>query len=176
MNFLTNEEILILFIRTIGSLPVLVFPFLGSIFAILIDLSDLFMMDFLQLGGVSDYQKLDKFADVFYMTLFLIVSFRWNSYEKFISIYLFLFRIIGLVLFFLFNERFILVLFPNVFEFWFVLISGHKYFFNYIISRKTIIKLLFISIIFKLPHEIFIHYIKTLDKYTVTEFLQIFFK
>ena len=176
MNFLTNEEILILFIRTFGSLPVLFFPFIGSIFAIIVDLSDLFIMNFFQLGGVSDYQRLDKFADIFYLTLFFIVSLRWNSYEKLISIYLFLFRIIGLLLFFLFNERFILVLFPNVFEFWFILISGYKYFFNYIISRKTVIKLLLISIILKLPHEIFIHYIKTLDNYTTTEFLQFFFK
>ena len=87
MNFLTYEEILILFVRTLGSLPVLFFPFIGSIFAIIVDLSDLFIMNFFHLGGVSDYQRLDKFADIFYMTLFFLKF----DYYKLILIKFFIF-------------------------------------------------------------------------------------
>ena len=125
---MNSEELIISIVRIIGSLPVLFFPFWGSILAILVDLSDLFLMGFIKMGGVSNYQKLDKFLDLFYMSLFLIVSLRWNSREKFISIGLFAFRMLGVTLFFVFNIRIILVFFPNVFEFWFVLITGYKYF------------------------------------------------
>ena len=125
---MNSEELIISIVRIVGSIPVLFFPFWGSILAILVDLSDLFLMGFIKLGGVSNYQKLDKFLDLFYMSLFLIVSLRWDSREKFISIGLFAFRMLGVTLFFIFNIRIILVFFPNVFEFWFVLIAGYKYF------------------------------------------------
>ena len=111
------EELIISIVRIAGSVPVLFFPFWGSILAILVDLSDLFMMGYINLGGVSNYQELDKFLDLFYMSLFLMVSLRWNSREKFISISLFIFRMVGVVLFFIFDMRIILVFFPNIFDF-----------------------------------------------------------
>ena len=171
------EELIISIVRIAGSVPVLFFPFWGSILAILVDLSDLFMMGYINLGGVSNYQELDKFLDLFYMSLFLMVSLRWNSREKLISISLFVFRMVGIVLFFIFDMRIILVFFPNVFEFWFVLISGYKYFNqNKPILLSVIFKTLLIAFILKLSHEIFIHHLKTLDNYTAIEFLEIIFQ
>ena len=38
------EEIIVITVRLLGSIPVLYFPFFGSIFAILVDLSDLFII------------------------------------------------------------------------------------------------------------------------------------
>ena len=86
------EEIIVITVRLLGSIPVLYFPFFGSIFAILVDLSDLFIIGNLDLGGVRNYQKLDKILDISYMFTFLIISFRWAKIEKNISIFLFLFR------------------------------------------------------------------------------------
>jgi hypothetical protein len=172
-----SEELIISIVRIVGSMPVLFFPFLGSILAILVDLSDLFLMGFINMGGVSNYQKLDKFLDLFYMGLFLIVSLRWDPREKFISIGLFVFRMLGVILFFIFNIRIILVFFPNVFEFWFVLITGYKYFNqNKLISPSVIFKILLIAFALKLSHEIFIHHVKTLDNYTAIEFLDMIFQ
>ena len=174
---MNSEELIISIVRIVGSIPVLFFPFWGSILAILVDLSDLFLMGFIKLGGVSNYQKLDKFLDLFYMSLFLIVSLRWDSREKFISIGLFTFRMLGVTLFFIFNIRIILVFFPNVFEFWFVLITGYKYFNqNKSILPSVIFKILLIAFVLKLSHEIFIHHIKTLDNYTAIEFLDMIFQ
>ena len=59
LNF-NLEELIVILIRIIGSLPVIFFPFIGSIFAIVIDLSDLFIINYINLGGVQYYQKLDK--------------------------------------------------------------------------------------------------------------------
>ena len=122
------EELIVILIRIIGSLPVIFFPFIGSIFAIIIDLSDLFIINYIDLGGVQNYQNLDKFLDLFYMSAFLFVSLKWNSTEKIISIILFSYRIIGVVLFLLFDLRIILLIFPNIFEFWFVGISAYKFY------------------------------------------------
>ena len=41
---MTIEEIIVITVRLSGAIPVLFFPFFGSIFAILIDLSYLFIM------------------------------------------------------------------------------------------------------------------------------------
>ena len=72
----TTEEIIIAVVRVVGSLPVLAFPFPGAILAMLVDLSDLFLMNLL-----------------FEVT----------------------------------QERDVLILFPNLFEFWFVFVAGAKF-------------------------------------------------
>ena len=51
----------------------------GAIIAILVDFSDLFMMNLLTLGGLRDYQAFDKQVDLVYMATFLIVALRWSG-------------------------------------------------------------------------------------------------
>ena len=116
------EEIIVITVRLLGSIPVLYFPFFGSIFAILVDLSDLFIIENLDLGGVRNYQKLDKILDISYMFTFLIISLRWAKIEKNISIFLFLFRLAGMIFYEISGSRIILFSFPNIFEFWICLL------------------------------------------------------
>jgi hypothetical protein len=59
----TAEILVIAAIRIAGSLPVLRWPLAGGILAVLVDLSDLLLRDVLDLGGVGDYQALDKWLD-----------------------------------------------------------------------------------------------------------------
>ena len=73
------EEQIVIIVRLFGSLPVVYFPFFGSLFAILVDLSDLFIIGNLDLGGVRNYQRLDKLLDLSYMLTFLLVSLRWSK-------------------------------------------------------------------------------------------------
>jgi len=167
------EELIVILIRIIGSLPVIFFPFIGSLFAIIVDLSDLFIINYIDLGGVQNYQNLDKFLDLFYMSAFLFVSLKWNSTEKIISVILFSYRIIGVVLFLLFDLRILLLIFPNIFEFWFVGISAYKFYFKSKTSNLILFRILFISAILKISHEIFIHKIKTLDNYSVDDFINL---
>ena len=116
----TNEEILIAIIRITGSLFTLKWAFIGSIFAVFIDLSDLFWQDFLDMGGIRNYQAFDKILDVFYMSIFLFIAIRWKNILSKIAIFLFLFRLFGLLIFEITQDRIFLLLFPNIFEFWFV--------------------------------------------------------
>ena len=121
---MTLEVIVIATVRIAGSLPVLRWPLLGGILAIVTDLSDLLLMGILDLGGVPDYQSLDKWLDQVYMATFLIVALRWAGPARSIAVALYVVRLIGFVAFEVSGERIILLLFPNVFEFWFILVAA----------------------------------------------------
>jgi len=123
----TTEEIIIAVVRVIGSLPVLAFPFPGAILAMLTDMSDLFLMNLLDEGGVRDYQEFDKWLDQVYMVTFLIVALRWQGTPRNIAVGLYAFRLGGFVTFEVTQQRDLLIFFPNLFEFWFVFVAGAKF-------------------------------------------------
>jgi hypothetical protein len=120
----TVEILIIAAIRVAGSLPVLRWALVGGILAILVDAADLVLRDALDLGGVGDYQSLDKWLDQVYMATFLVVALRWDGLARSIAVALFAYRLVGFVLFELTGERIVLLLFPNVFEFWFLLVAA----------------------------------------------------
>ncbi|MBI4310650.1 MAG: hypothetical protein HY681_02620 [Chloroflexi bacterium] len=125
-ELLTRGETVITIVRLLGALPVLRWPLAGAIIAILVDLSDLFLMDWL--GGVRNYQALDKWLDLSYMATFLIAAWRWPGVPRNVAAGLFAFRIAGDLLFEATGWRGILLFFPNVFEFWFVFVAATKRF------------------------------------------------
>jgi hypothetical protein len=121
----TLEVLVIAVYRIVGSLPVLRWPFAGAVLSIAVDLFDLLLINVLDLGGIPDYQSLDKYLDQFQLALFLIVAIRgWSGVERNVALTLYLYRLIGFVTFELTGVRAILLLFPNVFEFWFILVAG----------------------------------------------------
>jgi hypothetical protein len=120
----TLEVLVIAAIRIAGSLPVLRWPLAGGLLAILVDLSDLLLRDLLDLGGVPDYQGLDKWLDQVYLGCFLLVALRWSGPARTVAVALYAFRLVGFVAFELSHERVLLLLFPNVFEFWFIAVAA----------------------------------------------------
>jgi hypothetical protein len=121
---LTLEVLLIGAVRILGSLPVLRWPLAGGILAVLVDLSDLLLRDTLDLGGIPDYQAFDKWLDQVYLGAFLIVALRWSGPERAIAVGLYVFRLVGFVAFEITGERALLLLFPNVFEPWFLVVAA----------------------------------------------------
>jgi hypothetical protein len=121
---MTLEVVVIAAIRIAGSLPVLRWPLAGGLLAILVDLSDLLLRDLLDLGGVPDYQGLDKWIDQVYMAAFLIVALRWTGPARSVAIALYAYRLVGFLAFEVTHERDVLLLFPNVFEFWFITVAA----------------------------------------------------
>lgn len=108
--------------RVATALPVLRWPLAGGLLAIGGDLADLLLRDLLGIGDV-DYQLLDKLLDKVYLVLFLVVALRWEGVERRVSILLFGFRLVGSLLFLLTGDRLVLLVFPNVFETWFLLVA-----------------------------------------------------
>lgn len=167
---MTLEEIIIAVARVAGSLPVLRWPFVGGILAVLVDLSDLFMRNLLDLGGVSDYQELDKWLDQVYMLTFLAVALRWQAVPRTIAVALYAYRLAGFVAFEITQTRELLLFFPNVFELWFLFVAGLHFFkveFDY--RPRQVALALTPLLALKLFQEYVLHYGQWLEGFTAVE-------
>ena len=157
-------------IRIAGSLPVLRWAFVGALIAIVVDFSVLFWRIWLDLGGIPDYQSFDKWMDLVYMATFLIVALRWSGIVRQVAVGLFAYRMIGVVTFEFTTTRWVLLIFPNVFEFWFVGIAGFKHWApNYEFTVKRTAIWLSVALALKMAQEWTLHGGRYLDNYTVTE-------
>src|SRR5256885_9347540 len=79
--------------RVASALPTLRWPFAGALVALVADFADLFLMD--AIGGISDYQRLDKLCDLAYLATFLIVAARWSWLERAVPLRLLPVRMVG---------------------------------------------------------------------------------
>lgn len=122
---MTPEILLFAAFRVATALPVLRWPLAGGLLAIGGDLADLVLRDLV--GGVGDYQLLDKLLDQVYLALFLVVALRWSGLERRVAVALFVYRLVGSLAFGLSGERAILFLFPNVFEPWFLFVAARHH-------------------------------------------------
>jgi len=180
----TTEEIIIAIVRVLGSLPVLVWPFPGGVLAVLTDLSDLFLKDSLDLGGVRDYQEFDKWCDQVYMATFLVVALRWPAAPRNIAVALYAYRMAGFVTFEVTQERDLLIFFPNVFEYWFLFVAGVRFFrldagtgrvgslgglFPFRYSAGQLTAVLPVLLAAKLAHEYMLHVGRWFDSFTAIE-------
>jgi hypothetical protein len=166
----TTEEIVIAIARLAGSLPVLRWPFWGGVIAILVDQSDLFMMNLLHLGGVSDYQSFDKYLDQAYMFAFLVVALGWRGLEKNFSIGLYTYRFAGFLAFEATSARWLLLVFPNFFESWFMLTAArHEFDLDHRLDQRGVFAIGVGLVAFKLFQEYAIHYARWLDSFTAVE-------
>jgi len=151
--------------RVATALPTLRWPFAGALIAIVGDFCDLFLMD--AIGGIDDYQRLDKVCDLAYLIVFLVVSLRWTGLERAVAVALFAYRMIGEVLFEITGDRLVLLLYPNVFEFWFIAIAArHHYRPRAAVTRAQAAAALIALTLGKEAQEYFLHYDRFLDQFS----------
>jgi hypothetical protein len=169
---LTLEELIIGLIRVAGSLPVLRWAFAGAVIAVLVDFSDLFFREWLDLGSVRNYQSFDKWLDLAYLATFLIVALRWKGVPRTVAVVLFLFRMAGVVTFELTGNRYVLLAFPNVFEFWFIGVAAQKHWWpDYRLRWKSANYWLLLALALKMGQEWTLHGGQYLEQYVVTELI-----
>jgi len=169
-SLMTTEMWVIAAVRIAGSLPVLRWPFWGAIAAMLFDLSDLFMMNLLHLGGVNGYQSFDKWLDQVYMAAFLIVAFRWEALPRTVAAGLYAYRMTGFAAFEATGERAILIAFPNLFEAWYLLVAGIKEFHIDIHRQRPLVIAAAAALItLKFFQEYALHVGRWLDGFTAVE-------
>jgi hypothetical protein len=168
---MTTEMWLIAAVRLLSALPVLRWPFYGALFAIAVDQSDLFIMNLVDLGGVTDYQTFDKYLDQAYLVAFLAVALtRWRGYERSVSAGLYAYRLAGFVAFELTEARSVLLLFPNFFEPWFVTIAArHEFHLEQRLAGRRFVWACVALAVLKLTQEFVVHYLKLLDGFTAVE-------
>lgn len=170
---MTLEELIIAAVRILGSLLVLRWAFVGGVTAVLVDFSDLFLKNLLDLGGVRHYQEFDKWLDQVYQLAFLAVALRWKGTPRNVAIALYLFRLPGLAIFELTGERWTLLLFPNIFEFWFLFVASLPHWrpaFRY--SRGTTVTALAVLTALKEFQEYVLHGARWLDSFSAVEAVQ----
>lgn len=93
----------------------------------LLDAIDVVLIGILNLGDFPNYPSTDKYLDVYYLSFELIVSLRWtNTLVRNTSIFLFVYRLIGFVLFEITSIRVFLLIFPNLFENFFIFFEAYK--------------------------------------------------
>ena len=167
---MTAEMWIIALTRVAGSLPVLRWPFYGAVLAILVDQSDLFMMNLIQLGGVDDYQSFDKYLDQVYIACFLIVALRWEGLDRGVALALYAYRLAGFVAFEVTQSRDVLLLFPNFFEFWFLFVAAKLQFgWQESLRGRRLAVVVTGLVALKLFQEYAIHYERWLDGFTAVE-------
>jgi hypothetical protein len=167
---MTTEMWVIAAVRIAGSLPVLRWPLWGAVIALLFDLSDLFMMNLLHLGGVQGYQSFDKWLDQVYMAAFLIAALRWEAAPRLIAAALYAYRAAGFLAFEATGERALLIAFPNLFEAWYLLVAGVKEFrIDIHRQRPLVITAAAALITVKFFQEYALHVGKWLDGFTAVE-------
>lgn len=167
---LTWEMVIIGAVRVLGSLPVLRWAFVGAIIAILTDLSDLFLWNLIDLGGLGNYQRFDKYIDQVYLFAFLLVTRRWDRVPRMVALGLYLWRLVGFGLYEIINERGILFFFPNVFEYWFLFVAAQRHWwprFRY--TPRATLTVGSVALVLKVTHEYMLHWGRWFDGFTAIE-------
>ena len=101
--------------------PVLIFryPLAGFVFALEVDKWDWFWLGMLDRSGVEQawYQEWNKILDLVTLAAAAAVTLRWNDpIAKRLALAAFAYRLVGVALFEITDSRWMLILFPNVFE------------------------------------------------------------
>lgn len=110
-------------------------------------------------GGL--YQSYDKSLDIYYLTIAYLSTMRnWTSEGAFrVSQFLFYYRLVGVTLFELTEERWVLFIFPNTFEYFFIAYEVVRLRWDptRISTKRWVLTAAAIWVFIKLPQEWWIH-------------------
>ncbi len=174
---MSPELVVFALFRVAGSLPVLRWPFGGGLLAIGVDFADLFVRDILGAGAIGDYQAVDKWLDQVYLGAFLLVALRWPGRGRAIAVALYAYRLLGFGLFELAGDRLVLVLFPNVFEVWFLLLAFRAQrgpLEDWTAARTTVALVGCLAV--KLVQEVGLHGLRLFDGYSTFDALELLWR
>lgn len=153
-------EVLTIVIRLILPLSILRYPLFGGLAALFADFTDYQLIIFLNSGDVTNYQVIDKALDMYYLSLEAFVAVFWkNELARFAAILLFFYRLLGFLLFFITQNLLFLVIFLNLFEFFYLFYLGYKKIFQKdpVTSPAKLLIILFLLLIPKFIHEYSVH-------------------
>lgn len=122
MEWLTGSLLVVIVLRLLVPLLILRWPLLGGVLALLLDTLDVVILD--PFGGMGPhYHQLDKVLDLYYLSLEAWVAWHWTDrVPRLVAVGLFGWRLLGVVLFELTGVRWLLLVFANLFELWFLFV------------------------------------------------------
>lgn len=108
-------------VRLIVPLFILRWPLGGLIASVVADTLDVVIIAAFRSGMFDDYTSTDKLLDTYMLVFAAIVAWRWqNRIARFTGIALFVYRVVGVAILQLTDARWVLFVFPSVFDFFYV--------------------------------------------------------
>jgi hypothetical protein len=164
---LTSDTLIFLLVvgaRFIIPLFIPRFPLPAVLAALVLDAADQTIFQNRTTLDLAGYQTYDKALDIYYLTIAYISTMRnWGGGFSFsVAQFLWYYRLVGVVLFEFTQARWLLLVFPNTFEYYFIAIEAYKTGRNHLRLTKRQILLIAGSIwvFIKLPQEYWIHIAK----------------
>jgi hypothetical protein len=140
------------------------FPLPAIITALVIDAVDQTVFQQFTNLDLEGYQTYDKALDIYYLTIAYVATMRnWGGGFAFkVGRFLWYYRLVGVVIFEQTQYRWLLLVFPNTFEYYFIAIEAIRLRYNPLaFSHKRIIAIAAsIWVFIKLPQEWWIHVAK----------------
>jgi hypothetical protein len=152
--------LIVIALRLVVPLTILRWPLAGGLLSLVIDALDVALVDAIAglLGQPPEfgpvYAQLDKYLDTYYLALEVIVARRWQEMVPRRAAYLlFAWRLLGVVLFEITVYRPLLVVFPNLFENFFLYVLVVRRWFPRFMPR-TVLQTVVVNLILLVPKEI----------------------
>ncbi len=137
------------------------YPLPAILAALVLDAADQTIFSWVTDDPLPGYQSYDKALDIYYLSIAYITTMRiWRAPVAFqLSRFLFLYRLVGVLLFELADARWLLLVFPNTFEYFFDAYEAVRTKWNPLRLGATALvgMAAFIWIFIKLPQEWWIH-------------------
>jgi hypothetical protein len=153
-------RLIVVAIRLIVPLSILRWPIAGGIASMIADALDVVLVDVLAglLGEPPEfgpsYSGLDKLLDTYYLAFELYVALRWqDAMLRWTAVGLFIWRFIGVVLLEVTGQRQWLLVFPNLFENFYLYIAVTMRFAPRLVP-KTLARLALVLVVLLVPKEI----------------------
>jgi hypothetical protein len=164
--------IIVLVIRLTVPLTIVRWPFAGGLLAIAADTVDILFFQWLGFPGFAGYHEVDKILDVYYLGIEALVAQRWTSPARHIATLLFVYRLIGVALFEITEARWLLLVFPNVFELFFLAYAYvQAYRPSYAVTARTATIWLVLLMVPKLGQEYLLHSARVLDDHVALDII-----
>ena len=152
-------ELIIVLIRLVVPVSILRWPLAGGLASMLLDALDVVLIEMIGAGGFSNYAALDKGLDMYYLSFELLVSLRWAPLAKWTSVALFAHRALGFVLFEATQARIFLLVFPNLFEnFYIFYLLLRRFAPQYVLTPWRLSAILILLLLPKLGQEYLLHF------------------
>lgn len=128
---MTEGQMIVITLRLVVPLLILKKPLVGVIVALLLDALDVVIVEFFGPGGMGPhYHSIDKALDTYYLSLAAWMALKWTErLPRITAIVLFLYRLVGVIVFEITGWRPTMFIFPNLFENWFLFVLLRNQFF-----------------------------------------------
>jgi hypothetical protein len=151
----------ILAVRLIVPLFIPRFPLPAILICLVVDAADQTILQQLTDFSLDRYQSFDKALDIYYLAVAYLTVFRnWtDDFAIVVAAFLWYYRLVGVLLFEILGHRWLLLVFPNTFEYFFIAYCVVQTRWNpmRMTNRAVVGVAAFIWIFIKLPQEWWIH-------------------